>query len=123
MSRAVNSPTYIADVLVRQRPGTASGVIFITLEDETGIANLVVWPSIFERFRRTVLTAGVLGVDGRVQREGEVIHLVVEKLTDLSDRLRALWNGDEAEPGGRSEEHTSELQSLMRISYAVFCLQ
>src|SRR3546814_10236690 len=100
MSRAVNSPTYIADVLVRQRPGTASGVIFITLEDETGIANLVVWPSIFERFRRTVLTAGVLGVDGRVQREGEVIHLVVEKLTDLSDRLRALWNGDEAEPGG-----------------------
>src|SRR3546814_17763322 len=50
-------------ILVRQRPGTASGVIFITLEDETGIANLVVWPGVFERFRRTVLTAGVLGVE------------------------------------------------------------
>src|SRR5690606_36982251 len=57
-------------VLVRQRPGTASGVIFITLEDETGIANLVVWPGIFERYRRAVLTAGVLSVVGRVQREG-----------------------------------------------------
>ena len=96
-------------VLVRQRPGTASGVIFVTLEDETGIANLVVWPGVFEQFRRTVLTAGVLCAEGRVQREGDVIHLVVERLTDLSDRLRALWDGgvpieqaraDEAKPGG-----------------------
>jgi len=81
--------------LVRQRPGTASGVIFVTLEDETGIANLVVWPSIMERNRRTLMTATLMGVRGRLQREGDVIHVVAERLIDLSAHLRAL------EPGGR----------------------
>jgi len=74
-------------VLVRQRPGSAKGVMFITLEDETGIANLVVWPKVFERFRRTILSAGMLGVRGRIQREGEVVHLVAQRLTDLSAEL------------------------------------
>jgi len=59
-------------VLVRQRPGSASGVMFITLEDETGVANLVIWPSLFERRRRLVLSAGMLACHGRVHREGEV---------------------------------------------------
>ncbi|MFX4223982.1 MAG: error-prone DNA polymerase [Thalassobaculum sp.] len=80
-------------VLVRQRPGTAKGVIFITLEDETGIANLVVWADIFERYRREVLGAKLLGVTGRVQREGRVVHVVVEHLEDLTDRLAALTDG------------------------------
>jgi error-prone DNA polymerase len=71
-------------VLVRQRPGTAKGVVFITLEDETGIANLVVWPAMFERFRRVVMTAKLLAVEGAVQREGAVIHIVAHRLVDLS---------------------------------------
>ena len=76
--------------IVRQRPGTASGVIFITLEDETGIANLVVWPHVFERFRREVMGARLVRVRGRLQREGIVIHVVADRLDDLTDRLREL---------------------------------
>jgi error-prone DNA polymerase len=75
-------------VLVRQRPGSASGVTFITIEDETSVANLIVWPSVFEQQRRVILSAGLLGCHGRVQREGEVIHVIVRKVEDLSDLLR-----------------------------------
>jgi len=77
-------------VLVRQRPGSAKGVIFATLEDETGVANVVVWPKVFERYRRTLLQASLLKVTGRLQKEGLVIHLVAERLEDLSDRLASL---------------------------------
>jgi error-prone DNA polymerase len=77
-------------VLVRQRPGSASGVIFMTLEDEGAIANIVVWPPLFERFRKAVLTARLLKVEGRVQREGLVIHVVAETITDLSPLLDQL---------------------------------
>ena len=76
--------------ITRQRPGTASGVIFITLEDETGIANLIVWPKMFERYRRETLGARLLCVTGELQREGLVIHLIAHRMRDLSDRLRAL---------------------------------
>jgi error-prone DNA polymerase len=79
-------------VLVRQRPGTATGVIFITIEDETGIANLVVWSSLFDRQRRIVLSASMLGCRGRVQREGDVIHVVAAQLDDFSDLLRSVGN-------------------------------
>src|SRR3546814_1376790 len=72
------SVTIAGLVLVRQRPGSAKGVIFMTLEDETGVANAIVWKKVFDKYRSVVM---------------------------------------------RSEEHTSELQSLMRISYAVFCLK
>jgi error-prone DNA polymerase len=85
-------------VLVRQRPGTATGVIFITLEDETGIANLVVWSTLFDRQRRVVLSASMLGCLGRVQREGDVIHLVAEQLDDLSDLLRSVGNRQQPFP-------------------------
>ncbi len=84
-------------VLVRQRPGTASGVIFLTLEDETGVANLVVWRPIFERFRRVVMGGRLISCRGRVQREGEVIHIVAERLTDHSALLRTLWDADKSE--------------------------
>jgi error-prone DNA polymerase len=77
-------------VLVRQRPGSAKGVIFATLEDETGIANVVVWPKVFETYRRVVLGSSLLGVAGYVQREGLVIHLVARRLFDLSSRLHEL---------------------------------
>jgi error-prone DNA polymerase len=96
-------------VLVRQRPGSAQGVLFITIEDETGIANLIVWPSLFERQRRLVLTAGMIAVRGLVQREGIVIHVVAEHLTDLSDLLRELDQSEErfAFPAGRGDEARS----------------
>ncbi len=77
-------------VLVRQRPGTASGVIFSTLEDETGVANLVIWPRLFERCRGIVLRASFLGAAGKLQKEGRVIHLIAERLFDLTPRLDSL---------------------------------
>jgi error-prone DNA polymerase len=82
-------------VLVRQRPGTASGVVFVTLEDEHGIANLVVWPRVFEAHRRIVMGSRLLGVRGRVQREGLVIHLVAEQLWDWSAELDSIAEIDE----------------------------
>jgi error-prone DNA polymerase len=80
-------------VLVRQRPGTAKGVIFLTLEDETGIVNVVVWPKVFEANRRVLMTAQFLVVRGRIQREGLVIHVVAEELIDLTAELRRLGDG------------------------------
>ena len=95
-------------VLVRQRPGSASGVIFVTIEDETGIANLVVWPKIFERFRRIVLSARMIAVKGRIQREGEVVHLVAQELRDLSELLRSVGSREEEFPlpHGRGDQVT-----------------
>lgn len=74
-------------VLVRQRPGSAKGVMFMTIEDETGVANVVIWGKVFERFRRVVLGAGMIGIKGRIQREGEVVHVVARELFDLSAEL------------------------------------
>ncbi|PZQ59051.1 MAG: error-prone DNA polymerase [Phenylobacterium zucineum] len=74
-------------VLVRQRPGTAKGVVFVTIEDETGIANLVVWRDAFEANRRLVMAGAFIVVHGQVQKEGEVVHVVAERFTDLSHRL------------------------------------
>ncbi|MBB4120743.1 error-prone DNA polymerase [Martelella radicis] len=93
-------------VLVRQRPGSAKGVMFITLEDETAVANLVVWAKVFEKYRRTVLGSGMLGVKGRVQREGEVVHIVVRELVDLSAELASVGSRDTAFPlpHGRGDE-------------------
>jgi error-prone DNA polymerase len=77
-------------VLVRQRPGTAKGVVFATLEDETGVANIIVWPPVFERYRRTVLSSRLLVVDGTLQREGLVTHIIAKHVTDLSCLLDLL---------------------------------
>ena len=95
-------------VLVRQRPGSAKGVMFITLEDETGIANLVVWPQVFEKFRRTVMGANLMAVRGRIQREGEVVHLVAHRLADLSAELATVGSRDAAFPlpHGRGDQVT-----------------
>jgi error-prone DNA polymerase len=83
-------------ILVRQRPGSASGVLFITIEDETGHANLILWPSVFERQRRLVMSASMLGCRGKVQKEGEVIHVIADHLTDFSPLLASV--------GARGEE-------------------
>lgn len=81
-------------VLVRQRPGTAKGVIFLTLEDETGTCNVVVWKNIYERFRRAIIAGRLLRVTGRVQRQGPVTHLVAETVEDISPMLDALLSPD-----------------------------
>ncbi len=81
-------------VLVRQRPGTASGVIFATLEDETGVTNIIVWPKVFERFRRIVMSAKLLGVEGPLQREGLVTHVIAERLVDLTSYLHTLSDAE-----------------------------
>jgi len=81
-------------VLVRQRPGTAKGVIFLTLEDETGTCNVIVWKSVYERFRRAIIAGRLLRVAGRVQRQGPVTHLVAEKVEDISPMLDALLSPD-----------------------------
>jgi len=100
-------------VLVRQRPGTASGVVFVTIEDEHGIANLVVWPKVFDAHRRTVMGARLLGVRGKIQREGEgdyvVIHLVAEELWDFSAELDSISELDEFHlTNGRGDEVRSD---------------
>ncbi len=77
-------------VLVRQRPGTASGVVFITIEDETGIANLVVWPKVMARFRPAVMRARILQVKGRVQTADNVTHIVANELIDCTADLSLL---------------------------------
>ncbi|MFN7191065.1 MAG: OB-fold nucleic acid binding domain-containing protein, partial [Rhodospirillales bacterium] len=77
-------------VLLRQRPGTAKGTLFVTLEDETGIANLIVWPHVFAAYRPVVLGARLLQVEGQVQREASVVHVIVRKLFDRSALLATL---------------------------------
>jgi len=83
-------------VLVRQKPGSAKGVMFLTIEDETGVANLILWPDRFLKQRRLVLSAGMIACHGRVQREGEVVHVITDRLEDLSDLLRSVGERDEA---------------------------
>ena len=80
-------------VLVRQRPGSAQGVVFMTLEDETGIANSVIWPKVLERERKVVMGARLVVVHGRIQRHEDIIHVVAARLEDRSDWLRLLDRG------------------------------
>jgi error-prone DNA polymerase len=74
----------------RQRPGTASGTVFVTLEDETGCVNVIVWPRLIERQRRELLGSRLMGVEGTLEREGEVMHLIAKRLVDHSDLIGSL---------------------------------
>jgi error-prone DNA polymerase len=96
-------------VLIRQRPGSANNVTFVTIEDETGVANIIIWQRLFEQQRRIVLSAAMMGVRGKVQKEGDVIHVIAEELEDLSHELRSIGGldfphrtgpGDGAKSGG-----------------------
>ena len=89
-------------VLIRQRPGSAKGVVFITIEDETGVANLVVWPDVFEKQRKIVMGARLMAVDGIIQRDedSDVIHVIARRVEDHSHMLRHL--SDEALPSTRN---------------------
>ncbi len=86
-------------VITRQRPGTASGVVFLTLEDETGVCNVVVWKAVYKQFRRAVMGGRLLRVTGVVQREGIVVHLIAQTVEDVSDCLAALGHPMDAAIG------------------------
>jgi error-prone DNA polymerase len=83
-------------VLVRQRPGSAQGVVFMTIEDETGVANAVIWPKVLERMRKVVMGARLVVVHGRIQRHEDIIHVVAERLEDRSDWLSLLTEDGKA---------------------------
>ncbi|MDF2232124.1 error-prone DNA polymerase [Albimonas sp. CAU 1670] len=107
-------------VIVRQRPGSAGGVIFITLEDESGVSNIVVWARVYEAFRRQVIAGRLLRVTGRVQRDGSVVHVVAETIEDLSPLLDDLARGarDMPNPAGPVDEVRRPVQGSRRGSAA-----
>ena len=90
-------------ILVRQKPGSAKGVLFITIEDETGIANGILWPDRFEAQRRTVMSASMIGMKGRVQREGQVIHVICDRIVDHGDLLAQVGRMDFRPMTGRGD--------------------
>jgi error-prone DNA polymerase len=96
-------------ILVRQRPGTASGICFITIEDETGTANLVVYPQLFDKFRKEIIQSRLLMVAGKLQREGEVVHVIVNRCFNLSRLLQQLIKSNDRSISilARSDETTS----------------
>ena len=102
-------------VLVRQRPGSANGVLFITLEDETDIANLIIWPSRFERQRRLILSANMIGCRGKVQREGQVIHVIAEHLIDLSVLLGAVGERERSSRSRTAEETKPRMAAVLML--------
>jgi len=98
-------------VLIRQRPGSAKGVCFITLEDETGVANLVVWPDVMEKQRKIVMGARLIEVRGRVEYDDEVIHVIVHSLTDASAKLYALSDDMLDAPIARADHVNSPISN------------
>jgi len=92
-------------VLVRQRPGTAKGVIFVTLEDEFGVVNVVVWAKTYERFRRAVIAGRLLRVTGRIQRDGIVVHVIADTVEDISWMLDELARGMDAPDAPPPRDH------------------
>ena len=84
-------------VLVRQRPGSAEGVVFMTQEDETGNMNVIIWPDMFDANRRVVLGGQMLAMTGMLQKEGAVVHLVAKEITDLSGLLADVGNRSSTE--------------------------
>jgi len=90
-------------ILVRQRPGSAKGVLFVTIEDETGIANGILWPDRFETYRRQVMSASMIAMRGRLQKEGEVIHIICDRITDHDAMLRSIGRTDFTVMPGRGD--------------------
>ena len=113
-------------ILVRQKPGSAKGVLFITIEDETGVANLIVWPDRFEAQRRTILSSAMISVVGKVQKEGQVIHVISETVSDQTAMLRSVGEmdfphrpgpGDGATHGGSPDRGDPGWEKRVRDSY------
>jgi len=101
-------------VLIRQRPGSAKGVVFITIEDETGVANIVVWPDLKERFRKEVMGARLLEVRGRVERDDSVIHVIAAHIRDASGDLALLSDDTFAPAMAHADEVNRPVQGSWR---------
>ena len=95
-------------VLIRQRPGSAKGVVFVTLEDETGVANLVVWSDTMEKYRKVVMGARLMEVRGRVECDEDVIHVIVAHLVDATHALHSL-SDDLLKPAIAHGDHAGPL--------------
>ncbi|MFD1103857.1 error-prone DNA polymerase [Sphingobium olei] len=93
-------------ILVRQRPGSAKGVLFVTIEDETGVAQGILWPDRFEIYRRQVMSASMIAMRGRLQKEGEVIHIICDRIIDHDDMLRSVGRMDFSVAPGRGDGAT-----------------
>ncbi len=113
-------------ILVRQKPGSAKGVLFMTIEDETGIANGILWPDRFEAQRRTVMSAAMVSLRGRLQREGEVTHVIIDRVVDHGDLLRQVGEmafphrtgpGDGATHGGSPDRGDAGWKPKVRSDY------
>lgn len=90
-------------ILVRQRPGSAKGVLFVTIEDETGIANGILWPDRFDIYRRPVMSASMIAMRGRLQKEGEIIHIICDRIIDHDALLRTVGQSDLSIAPGRGD--------------------
>jgi error-prone DNA polymerase len=113
-------------VLIRQRPGSAKGVLFITIEDETGVANAILWPDRFEAQRRIVLSASMIGIKGVVQREGEIIHVITARMEDMTPLLHSVGErefphrtgpADGAKNAGPDPRHNAKRPALLPQSF------
>ena len=93
-------------VLIRQKPGTAKGVCFITIEDEFGVANLVVWPKMMETYRKTVMQSRLLVIEGYVQRDVEITHVIAQHLEDRTDALARLADSAQGVDTSNPPRHT-----------------
>jgi error-prone DNA polymerase len=94
-NRKDGDPIKVAGLItVRQRPGTAKGILFMTLEDETGAANIVVWEKLFDTYRKEIIQSRLFMVEGKLQIEGEVIHVVAKRCFNLNSLLRGLTVGN-----------------------------
>ena len=98
-------------VLIRQRPGSAKGVCFITLEDETGVANIVIWPDLMEKQRKVIMAARLMEVRGRVEYDDEVVHVIATSLTDATASLHALSDDLLSHPIARADHVNNPLPS------------
>ena len=113
-------------ILVRQKPGSAKGVLFITVEDETGVANIILWPDRFEAQRTVVMSSAMISVTGVVQREGEVIHVIADRIHDRTAMLREVGDidmprmtspGDGASNGGSPDRGEAGWKPRVRSDY------
>ena len=93
-------------ILVRQRPGSAKGVLFVTIEDETGVAQGILWPDRFEIYRRQVMSASMIAMRGRLQKEGEVIHIICDRIIDHDEMLRSVGRTSFSVAPGRGDGAT-----------------
>ncbi|MBB3763526.1 error-prone DNA polymerase [Sphingomicrobium lutaoense] len=106
-------------VLIRQRPGSAKGVCFITLEDETGVVNLVIWPDVMEKYRKVIMGARLMEVTGRIEMDDEVLHVIVTRLEDATHRLSEL-SEDLLDPRmSRADHVTRPLRTMSEVKHKV----